>query len=165
MFFYLGPPLALPFFRGPLVPLSDLPLRFLTTLSLSTQDHPYIGGVVAEPKGLGNDLGHPGQGPQIRGIPVDRRPLQEQILLLCLLSGDQTRRSARGGSASVPPVWTSACNRLGDVGGELIFPATFLTPRASSRSATVRRRRASSATGFPNGLMHRNFIVPLFTQV
>src|SRR3990172_1677515 len=56
--------------------------------------------------------------------------------------------------ASVPPVWTSACQRLTDAGEQPIFRATSLTPRPSLRSATARRRRASSAAGVPYGLIH-----------
>src|SRR3972149_2745473 len=57
-------------------------------------------------------------------------------------------------SASVPPVWTSACQRLTDAGEQPIFLATSLTPRPSLMSSTARRRRASSAAGVPYGVLH-----------
>src|SRR3990170_7710984 len=56
--------------------------------------------------------------------------------------------------ASVPPVCTSACQRLTEAGEQPIFRATSLTPRPSSSSATARRRRASSTAGVPYGLIH-----------
>jgi len=57
-------------------------------------------------------------------------------------------------SASAPPAWTSACQRLTEVGEQPICRATSRTPSPSARRATARRRRASNSAGLPYGLMH-----------
>ena len=137
-FFYMGPPLGPPLFYGPLVSLPGPALRFLTTPPLPAQDLPDVGGVVANPKGPGDDLSHPGQGPQIRGVPVGRSPLQEQIQEPRSLSGGQARRPAggwfgpervRASGLDLGLPTADGCGRAIDLPGHLPHPKAIFEER------------------------------------
>ena len=78
-FFYMGPPFGTPLSDAFLVALPGLAFRLLTTPSFLVEDLPDVRRMVVNPEGPGNDLRHPGQGPQIRGEPIRPGPFQEQI--------------------------------------------------------------------------------------
>jgi hypothetical protein len=78
-FFYMGPPFGTPLSNALLVALPGLAFRLLTTPSFPLEDLPDVRSMVVNPEGPGNDLRHPGQGPQIRGVPMRPGPFQEQI--------------------------------------------------------------------------------------
>ena len=167
-FFYMGPPLGPPLLYGLLVPLPGLTLRFLTTPPLPAQDLPDMGGVVANSEGPGDDLGHPGQGPQIRGVPLGRGPLQEEVQQPRSLSGGQTRRPAggrfrperiRASGLDLGLPSADGCWRAAD------FPGHFPHPEA-----IFEERDGPAAPGFQCGGIpiwshtSEDTIVPLFTQ-
>ena len=167
-FFYMGPPLGPPLFYGPLVSLPGPALRFLAAPPLPTQDLPDVGGVIADPEGPGDDLGHPGQSPQVRGVPVGRGPLEEQFQQPRPLPGVQARRPAGGRFGSerirasgldIGLPTADGCRRAADLPGHLPHPVAIFD-----------ERDGPAAPGFQCGgrpiWSHtwKDTIVPLFTQ-
>jgi hypothetical protein len=93
-FFYMGPPFGTPLSNALLVALPGLAFRLLTTPSFPVEDLPDVRGMVVNPEGLGNDVRNPGQGPQIRGVPMRPGPFQEQLQEAQSLFVAQPRRPA-----------------------------------------------------------------------
>jgi hypothetical protein len=66
-FFYLGPALVDPALDGLVVTLDGLAGRALTAPAHLAEHPPDVAGVIADPGHGLDDLGHPGQRPQIGG--------------------------------------------------------------------------------------------------
>lgn len=168
-FFYMGPPLGPPLLYCILVPFPGPALRFLTAPSLPAQNLPDVGGVIANPEGFGDDLGHPGQGPQIRGEPVGRGPFKEQIQQPRSLSGCQARRPAgrRFGSERIRASGLDLGLPTADGCGR----ATYLPGHFPHPEAIFDELDGPAAPGFQCGWCPiwshtwEDTIVPLFTQV
>lgn len=127
-----------------------------------------MGGVVADPEGFCDEIGHPRQGPQVRRVPMGRGSLQEQIEQPRSLSGGQARRPAGGRfrperiRASVLDFGlptADGCGRAADLPGHIPHP-----------EAIFEKSGGPAAPGFQSGggpmwsHVSKDTIVPLFMQ-
>lgn len=95
LFFNARPLLGHPVLNETGIPFSGLPRGFLTTPTTGDQNFPYMRTMIRNVQGIAQEFCHPAGGPQLRGIAVGRRALEQKLQKGFLLRIRKFRRTPR----------------------------------------------------------------------